>query len=182
MTLEMAFKDLTARWERLAEELEEGLLWSVTETRPDEEHAMATHYIDAATDLIATAREGLAACRGAVDGAPNLGLAGRSLLRCQERYNALVALFDGEMASYRRVRRLRRFAREKGGAWRGWADRVGEAVGRCRQPMDDLNRALFGCWEEVTERVGISTVSVQATNIGQQITVPQAERIVESMT
>ena len=65
MTLEVAFKDLTAKWERLAEELEQGLLWSVTETKPAEEHALATHYVDAATDLIAAAGEGLAACRAA---------------------------------------------------------------------------------------------------------------------
>jgi hypothetical protein len=182
MTLEVAFKDLTARWERLAEELEQGLLWSVTETRPDDEHALATRYLDAATDLIAAAREGLAAARDAIGGGPNLGLVGRSLLRCQERYNALVELFDGEMGSYRRVRRLRRFGREKGRAWRDWADRVGEAVGRCRRPMDELNRGLFACWQEVADRVGISAVSLHATNIGQQIAFPRPEESVESVT
>ena len=129
MTLEAAFKDLTAKWERLAEELEQGLLWSVTETNPAEEHALATHYVDAATDLIAAAREGLAACRAAVDGGLSLGQAGQSLLLCQARYNALIELFYSQMASYGRLRRLRRFGREKGGAWRDWAAHVRKATG-----------------------------------------------------
>jgi hypothetical protein len=182
MTLEAAFKDLSAKWERLAEELEQGLLWSVAETKPDEEHALATHCLDAATDLVSTAREGLAACRAAADGGLNLAQAGQALLRCQERYNALVELFHSQMASYDRLRRLRRFGREKRRAWRDWADHVCQAVDRCRRPMDDLNRALFGCWQEVADRVGISTVSVQATNIGQRMTVQQAKGAVESIT
>jgi hypothetical protein len=182
MTLEATFKDLTARWDRLAEELEQGLLWSVTETMPAEEHALATHYVDATTDLIAAAREGLTASRTATDDGPNLIRAGRALLLCQEQYNALVRLFRTRMASRGRRRRLRRFGREKGGAWRDWTVHVRRAMDRCHRPIDDLNDALFGCWQELADRVGIGTVSVRATNIGQQITIPQAESAVDSMT
>ena len=182
MTLEAAFKDVTAKWERLAEELEQSLLWSVTETKPAGEHALATHYVDAGTDLIAAAREGLAACRAEVDGGLSLGLTGPSLLRCQERYNTLAGRFHNEMASYERIRRLRRFGLEKGAAWRDWVAHVHKALDRCHRPMDDLNRALFGCWQEVADRIGMSSVSVQTTNIGQQIRMPQTEGAVESMT
>jgi hypothetical protein len=170
MTLDAAFKELSARWERLAEELEHGLLWSVTETKPAEEHMLATHYVDGATDLVSAAREGLAACRAAVDAGPSLGLAGQALLRCQERYNVVTELFNSRLASYGRLRRLRRFGREKRGAWRGWAAHVRKALDRCHRPMDDLRWALFSCWQEVTDRVGTVSVAVQATNIGQQIT------------
>ena len=52
MTLEAAFKEQLAKWEGLVEELEHGLLWSVTETKPEEEHTLVTQYLDAATDLI----------------------------------------------------------------------------------------------------------------------------------
>jgi len=182
MTLEAAFKEQSAKWEALVEELEHGLLWSVTETKPEEEYALATQYLDAATDLVATAREGLEACRVVSDELPSLGQAGQSLSRCQERYNAMVELFDSRMASYGRLQRLCRFGREKGGAWRDWAAQVRKGLDRCRRPMDDLNRALFNCWQEVADRLGGNAVSVQATNIGQQITVPRPEGVVESVT
>jgi hypothetical protein len=183
MTLEAVFKDLSAKWERLAEELEHDLLWSVMETKPAEEHALANHYVDGVTDLIAIAREGLAASQAVTDAGMGLGQAGQAVLRGQERYNVLVELFYSRLASYGRRRRLRRFGREKGGTWRGWAVHVGTALDRCRRPMDDLNRALFGCWQEVTDRLGLTGVSVQATNIGQKITVPAESRAgVEAVT
>jgi len=181
MTLETVFKDLAVKWERLAEELEHGLLWSVTETKPTQEHALATHYLDAATDLIALAREGLETCRAA-DNGTSLSKAGQSILRSQERYNVLAEQFESRMASFDRLRRLQRFGREKRGAWRDWAVHVRKALDRCRQSMDDLNRALFGCWQELADRVGISTVSVQSTNIGQHITMSQTEETVDAMT
>ena len=174
MTLEAVFRDLAAKWEQLVEELEHSLLWSVTEMKPAEEHALATHYVDGVTDLIAVAQEGLAACRAADPGA-GLGAAGQVLLRGQERYDALVELFNSRLASYGRLRRLGRFGREKGGVWRDWAAHVRTALDRCRRPMDEVNRALFRGWQEVTDRLGTAGVSVRTTNIGQQITLP-AER------
>lgn len=171
MTLEAVFRDLAARWEQLAEELEHHLLWSVTEMKPADEHALAHHYVDGATDLVAAAREGLAACRAA-DAAAGLGPAGQALLRGQERYNALVELFNSRLASYGRLRRLGRFGREKGGAWRDWAAHVRTALDRCRRPLEEVNRALFRGWQEVADRLGTAGVSVRATNIGQQITLP----------
>jgi hypothetical protein len=182
MTLERAFNELASQWRRLAEELEQGLLWSITEAKPDGEHSLTTHYIDAATDAIAIARDGLAACRAAIEYPPGLQAAGQTLLRCQEQYNALVRLFHSEMASCARVRRLRRFGREKGGAWCDWAKQVRTALNRCRRPLDDLSRALLSCWQEIVDRVGIGLVSVHAMNIGQQFGVPRDEGTVESVT
>jgi hypothetical protein len=181
MTLEAVFSDLSAQWKRMVEEGEHGLLWAVTETKPDEEHALATHYVDAATDLVAIAREGLAACPPSAAATPNLAQAGKGLLRCQEQYNALVSLYYSRLASYSRLRRLKRFGREKT-AWRDWATHVRKALDLCRGSMDDLNRALFCGWQELTDRVGLGGVSVHATNIGQQITVPKTEAELESVT
>jgi hypothetical protein len=172
MTLEAAFKDLVANWQRLAEELEQGLLWSVAEAKPAEEHALATDCVDGATDLAAAAREGLAVGRAAADPGAGLGRAARALLGCQERYNTLTEQFYSRMASSGRLRRLRRFGREKGGAWRDWATHVRQALGRCRRPLDDLNRSLLTCWQEVIDRLVLGGVSVQTTSIGQQITLP----------
>ena len=178
MTLEAVFKDLSLRWERLIEELEQGLLWSVTQMKPEEEHALAHHYVDGATDLLDLARNGLTACRSVVEGTLSLAQTGKALLLSQEQYNALAELYQSRLASRIRLRRLRRFGAEKGGAWQDWANHVRDALARCRLPLDELNRGWFGCWQELTDRIGTQGVSVQA--IGQQFTMPKTEAEIES--
>jgi hypothetical protein len=175
MTLEAVFNDLSRKWDRLAEELDDGLLWAITQTKPEEEHELATQYLDMTTDLISTAREGLEAARApSSNGTFNTGLATQSLLRCHERYNALADLFNSRMASYARLRHLRRFGRQRGRAWRDWAAHVRKGLEHCRGPMDDLNRALFDCWQEIAERADLTTISLRFTTVGQQIIVPEA--------
>src|SRR3974390_3534108 len=123
MTLEAVFKDLSAKWERLVEELEHGLLWSVTQVKPDDEHALAHLYVDGATDMLDLARSALSACRTVADGT-SLGQAAKALLQCQKEYNALAELYHDRLASREQVKRLRRFGTPKGGARRDWAPRV----------------------------------------------------------
>src|SRR5262249_44151011 len=142
----------------------------------------ATHFVDGATDLIALAREGLEAAREGAEGAPDPGAAAPALLRCQERYNTLAEMFQTRLASYGRLRRLLRFGRGRGPAWRDGAAHVRKALGRCRGVMGDVNRALFASWQEVTDRVASVGLRVQATNIGQQISVPTAAAAAEAMT
>jgi len=60
----------------------------------------------------------------------------------------------------------------RGGGWLPWAEAVHDALDRCRGPLDDVHRSLLECWQEVAERGVAGSVSVQATNIGQQVTVP----------
>jgi hypothetical protein len=176
MTLEGNFKELASKWERLVEELEHGLLWSVTETKPNEEHALATHYIDTATDLVAAAREGLTISQNAASTDLSLSQAGKTLLRCQEQFHSIAAMFESKMGSYGRIRKIKRFGSERRMAWREWASRVCESVERCRRPIDELNRALFLCWQEVADRLGISSVSVHSSSVGQKITVHKSAR------
>jgi hypothetical protein len=180
MTLEAVFKDLAVKWERLVEELEHGLLWSVTQMKPEEdEHTLAHYYIDGATDLLDLACQGLLACRS-VTAETSVAQAGKALVRCQERYNVLAERYENRLASKAELRRLRRFGAEKGDAWGAWAKQVADALVRCRQPMDVLNGSWFGCWQELTDRIGLQGVSVHA--IGQQITVPKADAKAESIT
>jgi hypothetical protein len=175
MSLEAVFNDLAVQWERLTDELDHGLLWAITETKPHEEHELANQYCDMATDLITAAREGLEASRApTTNGAFNSGLATQSLVRCHERYNAMADLFNSRMASYSQLRRLRRFGRERGRTWRDWADHVRKGLEHCRGPMDEVNRALFRCWQEVAGRTELTSISLQFTNVGPHIIVPEA--------
>jgi hypothetical protein len=46
---------------------------------------------------------------------------------------------------------------------------VKQGIEQCREPLDLSTKALAGCWQEIAERVGSTSVSVQTTNIGQKI-------------
>jgi hypothetical protein len=175
MTLEAVFDNLTTRWRRLLEVVEQDLLWCVTKSQPEvqDRHHLGAEYTDAATDLLSAVRDGLAAC-AAVPRPPDLARAALALARCQGKYNVVSEMFETRLASYGRLRRLAKFGREKGGACRDWAAGIRTALGVCRGPLAELNGALLDGWQEVAERVGGASVSVQTTNIGQQVTVPDA--------
>jgi hypothetical protein len=172
MTLEAAFKDLSGRWQALHEQLEQDLLWAALETKPDEEHALASRYVDGITDLVAEARQAATDSRRLAEGPPDLAQASRGLLAAQRRFAGVARRLSADLLAYPRLRNLHRFGRERGGAWRAWAVQVHQALERCRPPLADLDRALLQCSEEVAERVGMTVVSVQTTNVGQQFTLP----------
>jgi hypothetical protein len=172
MTLEAAFRDLSGRWQALHEQLEQDLLWAALETKPDEDHTLASRYVDGITDLVAEVRQAAADSRRLAEGPPDLAQASRGLVAAQRRHARVAQLLSGEFLAYPRLRRLRRFGRERGGAWRAWAAQVHRSLARCRAPLADLGQALLQCSEEVAERVGVTVVSVQTSNVGQQFTVP----------
>src|ERR1043166_30605 len=171
MTLQAVLTDLSGQWQRLVEELEDDLLWLVMQTKPqtnpEEEHALADHYVDGVHDLTSIAREALEACRPFAQGTPTLAAAAAVLLRCQERYNALIELYDARFTSYSWLRELEQFETS---VWREWANQIQKALADCRTTMENVNRGVFRCWQELTDRMGSAGLSVQTTNIGQQIT------------
>lgn len=63
-------------------------------------------------------------------------------------------------------------AGRRGPEWRGWGRTVREDLERVRAASDRLQRALLDAWQDVAERAASAGLSVQATNIGQQVTVP----------
>jgi hypothetical protein len=64
---------------------------------------------------------------------------------------------------------LTSFGSERRGEWSSWVTSVKQGIGHCRQPVEDAGKALAECWQEIAERVGMTSVSVRTTNIGQQI-------------
>ena len=54
------------------------------------------------------------------------------------------------------------------------SDAVRDAAERCAEPLCDTVAALGACWRDVADRS--ASVSVHATNVGQQITVPAGGR------
>jgi len=71
---------------------------------------------------------------------------------------------------------LLRFGRERGGEWLGWSMSVVTAVQGCRGPLRALDETVLRAWQELSERLGSSSVQVQTTNIGQQYQVRPVDR------
>jgi len=107
----------------------------------------------------------------------------QALVFTQEQFNRITGRFMFDLVSYDNVSQLMQLGRERRGEWQAWAGVVKGDLERCQQHLYDTGQALFRCWLEIAERVGMTSVSVQATTIGQQITVPQnQEQTAEGMT
>jgi hypothetical protein len=175
MALEAAFHDLAVQFEKLRDVLC-GLRLTVVEDKPSEGDAMLVEdFGDTVMDLLegvdgasAAANEGRKAAGHPLD----VERARRALAACHERFNRTMYHFSSDLMRYERVSELERLGRERGGEWPVWTFSVKESLDHCQQPFYDVNQALFQCWQEIAERVGMGSVSVQTTSIGQQITVP----------
>jgi predicted lipid-binding transport protein (Tim44 family) len=96
----------------------------------------------------------------------------RAILRqIQELLNRFTAKYVGELASHHAIEQLLQMGRERGREWRAWSQEVKTAVERCQIPLGTVASAMADCWSELADRLARNSVSVQATNIGQQITV-----------
>jgi hypothetical protein len=113
----------------------------------------------------------------------DINLARQALVVCHDQFNRVTHRFSFDLVSYDKVAQLLRLGRERRGEWQTWARGIKMELESCQQHLYHTNQALFRCWLEIAERVGMTSVSVQATNIGQQVTVPQnPELTAEGMT
>ncbi len=103
---------------------------------------------------------------------PDLDRARRALTLCQERFHRIEQQFSANLVSYEKLRELARLGSERGREWRSWAVSTKEGIEQCRQPLEQTSKALAACWQELAERLGTMSISVQATNVGQQIRMP----------
>lgn len=174
MALERAFRQLSEDFERLYEALD-GLRLAVTEDQPRGDSVALLDLLgDASIDMLGWLREAQAAAedaRSSVADTPDLYRARRTLTACQENFNRVSERFDSDLVSYERLEELTSLGRERGREWRAWAEGVKRVLDGCRRPLHDANQSLFRCWQELTARVGASSVSVRNTNIGQQVEV-----------
>ena len=181
MPLETSFRDLCAHLDTLGEALQ-SVHFTAVEDRPAHGDAVFVDLFgDAATDLLGWLQEARQAadeaCRAAAYPS-DLGRAWRCLTVCHDRYSRIAHHFHADLIHHRRIQELGRFGRQRGGEWRRWAASVRDGLDSCRHPLDDVDQALFVCWQEVGERVGLSSVAVHSTSIGQHIRL-DAHRAVE---
>ena len=169
MALEATFRELGLRIERLDEALD-GLYRTIGDTPVEDGNSLADQLENAALDAIGLVREMQEAATGAKKaiGHPlELDLARRALTRCQESFCRTEQGFNSNLASYKRLKDLSRLGQNS--RWLHWARINKRGIEQCRQPLQELSKALADCWQEIAERVGTTSISVHATSVGQKI-------------
>src|SRR5262249_289612 len=176
MALERTFQELSDRLRRLRDSLL-ALQLTIREDLPQQGSvALVDQFGDAVDDSLGWLEESLAAsveAYHAVEDALDMDLARRALGNCQERFHRVEQRFATDLVSYEKLNDLTGFGRSRRGEWLGWVRSVKEGLEECRQPIDEVSKALLACWQEIAERAGMTSISVQATNIGQQIASPE---------
>jgi hypothetical protein len=173
MGLEATVDALRRELARLQEAVS-SLLVTVTEDKPAHGAAVLVDRLDnLVTDLSSTLEEADVRAAQALHGSQlngpleNVRAAMRDI---HELLNRFTAVYAGELATHDRIAQLLEMGGERGREWREWSEVVKTAIERCATPMLAVAGAMLDCWSELAERLARNSVSVQATNIGQQIT------------
>lgn len=178
MALEATFRELNTQLKKLQDSLL-ALRLTVSEDKPLKgEAALVDQLENSILDtmgLLEDCLKGSRASQKAVDSPVDFDRARRALTICQERFHQAERKFSEELVSYEKLRDLAGLSGRRGGPWLAWANTVKHGLEQCRQPLDAVSKALAGCWQEIAERVGTTNISVQATNIGQQVTTTKSE-------
>ncbi len=172
MALASAFQRLSHQLRQLNEALV-ALRTTSREDKPlSDDVVLVDVFGDAADDLLGWVEGALQASRDAqqaVNHPADLNQAWRALSACQQRFSQVQHRYHADLNSYERIAELTEFGQLRGGEWQAWATSVKAGLDDCRDPIERINEAIFACWQEIGERVGMHSVMVQTTNIGQQL-------------
>jgi len=161
--------ELVRGWRDVERAITEDALWSATHMQVVKNHSFARRYVDRITDLQGKVISALRACEKCGKRRTTVSDACRALAVCQRHYNNLIARYVRQFVQFEAVQRLRRFGRQGNASWHPWADNVEKALIRLRTPLLSLGSTLTKCWQEIADRIGESSISVRALNVGPEI-------------
>ena len=181
MALDKTFRELSESLRKLRDSFL-AIQLTVREDVPKQGSvALVDKFADAIDDALGWVEEALtAALEAGRAAAPpaNVELARKALAGCQEQFHRMQERFQSELVSYQRLKDLTAFGRSRRGEWLGWVKTVRTGLEQCQAPMEQASRYLSDCWQEIAERAAMTSVSVQSTNIGQQIATSEVEEVV----
>jgi len=179
MAIESVFLQLTAAFAALRDALQ-SLGLTVIEDQPQHDDILLVERLgNLVEDLRGWTEEGCAAAGEAQQASahpPDLHRARRALGQANEHYLRMAHRFAGEGVAYDTIDPLLRFGRQRGREWLGWTKSVVLGFDACRAPLRALDEAFLHAWQELAERLASRSVSLQTTNIGQQISSPVLHR------
>ncbi len=171
MLLERTFGELCAALRRLQDDLS-ALCVMVIEDKPLAGDVMLVDdFGNAAEDVLGWVKQALSQATEsylAVSTQLDQDRARAALSDCQEQFHHAVQRFSTGLMAYERVVALMRLGRQRKGEWRAWCGSVKESLDRCQPHLLTIYQALLACWQELSERAMSASVSIRATNIGQQ--------------
>jgi hypothetical protein len=183
MAIEAAFLHLVAKFDAMRDALH-CLGLTVIEDQPRRDQVLLVERLgNLVEDLRGWAEEGLVSAveaREAVAHPPDLHRARRGLGAANERFILLEYRFLDEAVTYDLIDGLMRSSRQRGREWVSWSRSVVQALDASRAPLRALDEAFLAAWQELGERQGARSMSVQTTNIGQQISASAPPRTGQS--
>lgn len=175
MALEATFRNLSVCLHHLHDALN-ALQVTLGDKPGDDESALADGIEAVVLDVMGNlheARKAALDARKAVNHPLDLDRARRALTICQERFHRIEQQFAADLISYEKLKELARLGNARR-AWLPWSTTVKQGIEQCQPPLEITSAALAACWQELAERLGTVNISMQATNVGQQITVPRS--------
>jgi hypothetical protein len=183
MAIEAAFLHLVAKFDAMRDALH-SLGLTVIEDQPRRDQVLLVERLgNLVEDMRGWAEEGLVSAveaREAVAHPPDLHRARRGLGAANERFILLEYRFLDEAVTYDLIDGLMRSSRQRGREWLSWSRSVVQALDASRAPLRALDEAFLAAWQELGERQGARSMSVQTTNIGQQISASAPPRTGQS--
>jgi hypothetical protein len=168
MALEVTFRSLFVQLRKLCDTLNAVLL-TVGDKPPNRGARLVDELENAVLDLLGLAEDARTAARlaqKAVGSPLNLDKARRALAKCQESFHRVELQFS-KLVSYEKLKDLASLAHDRGGEWKPWAKSMKDAMEQGREPLEEVSKALAGCWQELVEHSGTTSISVK--NTGQRI-------------
>ena len=187
MSLRTEFQNLRTQQERLNEVFSD--LRRLLDDHPaqGEKVLLLDSFGDVVEDLLGWLEESSQICAPLLPADPaarntefDANLARRALVVCQELFNRKLQRFLTDLVSYDKISQLLQFGRERGGEWHGWAKGIKLELETCQQQLYLTNEVMFRCWVELAEWIGMTSIAVHSTSIGQQITLPSQREVVET--
>lgn len=188
MSIEKAFEHLQRRLGDLKEEVGE-LRVNAEEFYPvgrrerrknghsaQETPSPVTTLAEKAAALEGEVEEGLQAARKAAKAVRqprNLLEAQLSTITVHRALSKTFRQFLHGVAAYEALDQLHQMGRELGNDWPKWTELIASIIDTCREHLLGTAQALGECWQELAEKLASNSVSLQTTNIGQQISAPQ---------
>jgi hypothetical protein len=172
VALERVFGDLPIQLRKLSDALREVRL-TLCEDRPTGGNiALLDDFEYALEDCLGWLDEAATSAGDACQGVTyplNLDRARWALTVCQKRFDQAEERFLSGLVSPDRLQDLMVLADERRGEWGGWVSSLKRGLEPCRDSLKQTSKALLACLQEIAERVGTTTVSIQNTNIGRQL-------------
>lgn len=177
MAMELTFRQLFEQMKRLKEMLD-----PLRCLLPDDPLNMEVALVQHLRESVETASGWLEHCLDQSQAAQNnlrrstdLNRSRRALTQCQTSFDEMERTFSAELLSYDKMREITGLGARRRGVWLIWSQNVKRDLDVCRYELDLTRKALTACWQELAEHAGTTNISVQATNVGQQITPSRSE-------